>query len=195
MPRESSSGQVSDWGTSLDVGFSPTQVQLDRLRSGRFYFPGLLCNAAATGSANVIAATPFYVAYPTRFDRIGCCVVVQGTAAAEVRLGIYNVQNGVPGSLVLDAGAVAANTTGSKTITIDQFLPKGWYALTANKNENAISLRRVVSSVNLGESTTLDITTPQDRWEASSTYGALPASFGTAGYERGFAWLVALRAA
>jgi len=48
-----------------------------------------------------------------------------------VRLGIYaDNGSGSPGSLVLDAGTVQINSTGIKTITVSQSLPKGiyWFA-------------------------------------------------------------------
>jgi hypothetical protein len=194
LAKVSATDYDSGWVTLPDTGFTPTNVHLDRLVSSRFYWPGTLNNAVAAGAANFIRAIPFYVPVATTFDRIACNVTTQGTAAAEVRLGIYNVANGVPTTLVLDAGSVGANTTGVKEITISVTLPRGWYALSANKNELAIALRRIVTSINLGQ-TNLAVQQPHDVWQVSSTFGALPSSFGTAAYQTGFGYLVALRAA
>lgn len=61
-------------------------------------------------------------------DEIGCEVTTAGTAAAAiVRLMIYDDDLGHPGNLVLDAGTVAADSTGLKTIAISQALGLGAY--------------------------------------------------------------------
>jgi hypothetical protein len=60
--------------------------------------------------------------------------VYVGTAATDagavVRLGIYTSRaDGMPGSLVLDAGTISILTTGHKEIVINQSLPEGKYIL------------------------------------------------------------------
>ena len=187
-------GQVSDWNQSIDTGFAPGLIQLDRLVSGRYYFNGLNVGANAAGAVDNIRASPFYVPTPTRFDRIACSVGNAGTAAALARLGIWEVRNGVPGNLILDAGNVGADTTGEKAITIDIVLPRGWYALGANRNELAIQLRKSVTCINIG-ATGMFVGSPQDSWQVASAFGAFASTWGTTAYQTSFAYVVGLRAA
>jgi len=186
-------GQVSDWNKPIDVGFDLADIDLDVLVSGRFYQTHKLCNAAVAAAAGNMFGTPLYIPSPTRFDRISCNVTTQGTASAKVRLGIYSIFGGIPQDLVLDAGEVAADTTGQKDITIDIVLPRGRYALAYNKNETAIALRRGVNTVNVGQ-TSLAITQPQDCWQRTIAYGALPSTWGSLLYNSLGAAVIALRA-
>jgi hypothetical protein len=188
-------GQVANWDQSLDTGFTPTFIHLDRLVSGRFYATGIQTNQTVAAARDNLWGTPFFVPVTTSFDRISCNVTTQGTAAALVRLGIYSVSDGLPKDLVLDAGAAAADTTGQKDITISVTLPRGWYALTLNKNEDAITLRRSIYNVNIGQ-TSLAVTQPQDVWSRGSTaYGALPSTWGSVSYQQGVSHSIGLRAA
>jgi hypothetical protein len=67
--------------------------------------------------------TPMMLAVGRTADRIGIEVTGAGTAATSVhRIGIWTDANGVPGTLVLDAGTVATDATGLKEITISQAL-------------------------------------------------------------------------
>lgn len=48
---------------------------------------------------------------------IACRIASAGETDSVIRLGAYEDNGGVPGALILDAGTVAADTTGTKTIT------------------------------------------------------------------------------
>jgi hypothetical protein len=157
-----------------------------------------LTNAAAAGDRNFVRVAPFFVPATTTFDRIACNVTTQGTAAALVRLGVYNMAAGLPTTLELDAGDVQADTPGQKEVTISLTLQRGWYGLAANRNENAIALRRGINSLNLGmngTSTGLIVTNPSDNMQFASAYGALPASASGVGFVVGGSYVVALRVA
>lgn len=54
-------------------------------------------------------------------------VTVAGTTGSVIRLGIYNNNGGIPGTLVVDAGTVSGTTTGAKSITISETLAAGQY--------------------------------------------------------------------
>jgi hypothetical protein len=66
---------------------------------------------------------PMMLAVGRTADRIGIEVTTAGTAAVSVhRLGIWADSGGVPGTLLVDAGTVATDSTGLKEVTISQAL-------------------------------------------------------------------------
>lgn len=77
--------------------------------------------------ADRIYYIPILVEETTTYIRIG--VNVTATPAGTVDLRIYAWNNGVPGSLILDAGAVDTSTLGAKEITISKELTLGYYFL------------------------------------------------------------------
>ena len=94
---------------------------------GRYYSAPHTALAAVAVSANLIYYMPMHIATKTTFTKIG--VEVTTAVAGNMRLGIYNAANGVPTSLVVDAGVVASGTTGVKELTISQSLEEGNYYL------------------------------------------------------------------
>lgn len=94
-------------------------------------FTGSVSTAAMV--ADTLRYAPMFVVTPITLDRIGLEVTTAGAAGKVLRLGIYNADlNWQPTSLVLDAGTVAADSTGQKLITINQALPAGRYLLVLN---------------------------------------------------------------
>jgi len=74
-------------------------------------------------SNGLLAFTPLMLAIGRTADRIGIEVTGGGTASVSVhRLGIWADNGGVPGTLLVDAGTVATDSTGLKEITISQAL-------------------------------------------------------------------------
>lgn len=97
------------------------------------YLSGGFWNTASVSAAAVTAgrlyAVPFFVTTPTMFTRIGVEVTV---GAGNVRLGIYRPGGtSLPGDLLLDCGVVSVATSGTKEITIAQYLDPGLYYLAA----------------------------------------------------------------
>jgi hypothetical protein len=80
---------------------------------------------------------PFFVPEATTFDRIAMrSVTVTGTPL--VRLGIYTNANGLPSTLVLDAGTVSVTSSGTTfQITISSTLQAGFYWLAFNHQSAA----------------------------------------------------------
>lgn len=78
------------------------------------------------GNAGYPTYQPFYVSGNRTFTKIGCTTTTV-TTSGVVRLGIYANDNGVPGSLLLDAGTInySANNT-SYTITISKSFANQW---------------------------------------------------------------------
>ena len=83
-------------------------------------------SGSQTGSAfsnGQLPFTPFMLAVGRTADRIGIEVTVAGTASVSVhRLGIWADSGGAPGTLLVDAGTVATDSTGLKEVTISQAL-------------------------------------------------------------------------
>jgi hypothetical protein len=99
-------------------------------RSGRYY-GGLFSIGFGTFvvAQNNLYIMPYIVARQNTFDRIS--ISVTAFSAGNVRLGIYNMVDGVPTTLVLDAGTASTSTNGQKDITISQNLPAGLYGLAS----------------------------------------------------------------
>lgn len=73
--------------------------------------------------ANTIYFHAFAVGEALTVDRISLGVTTAAAAGAVLRLGIYaSDADNQPGALVLDAGTIAADSTGYKEITISQAL-------------------------------------------------------------------------
>lgn len=83
--------------------------------AGRYYFAGPTSTSTATLAANTLYCAPFFNLQKQTFTKLG--VEIATAAGTNGRLGIYNWANGVPTSLVLDAGAVSDASTGYKEIT------------------------------------------------------------------------------
>lgn len=104
--------------------------------------PGYAANLYYTGIAYSIAGADFNINHDVlyymplmlgaagTFTKIGIKVATGGSAG-NVRLGIYNMANGVPTTLIVDAGTVSTATNGEKEITISETLAAGCYALVA----------------------------------------------------------------
>lgn len=110
--------------------------------SGVSYSPGHLTIGAYFttygDSVPVTLAVPadrqFFVPFYVGYDRTAGAVAVYvntPTASSNVRLGIYENDNGKPGALLIDGGSVSTSTTGNKPAVMSQALPAGWYWLSA----------------------------------------------------------------
>lgn len=98
-----------------------------------------------TPDPNRLYGVPFYNAVATTWTKIGVNVDTPGAASKLIRLGIYNADvNGLPGTRLLDAGTVAADTSGDKEITISQLLAADtlyWLAFVHNDTGNSLIVR------------------------------------------------------
>jgi hypothetical protein len=71
-----------------------------------------------------------YIDSTATFDRLALNTPSTFSGSATVRLGIYNDTNGLPSTLVLDAGTVAVTAASTNyEITISQSLTAGFYWL------------------------------------------------------------------
>ena len=79
--------------------------------------------------SGVLYYIPVFVAATTTYDRIAI-QISSPSGGTSCRLGIYDWLNGLPDSLVLDAGTVSAGSSGNKAIAISQVLDRAYYFLT-----------------------------------------------------------------
>ena len=138
-------------------------------------------SATASLGPNILIAVPFVVGADETFTRIGVEVTTLSSGKAA-RLGIYNWANGVPTTLVLDAGTIDTTTTGLKEVTISQALTRGVYGLAFVCNDATAAFRTpqsagVTAAHYIGEST-MGGTVAAACLTRSFTYAALPTPFG-----------------
>lgn len=155
------------------------------LRAGLWY-PSLPCTGIGTNALpnQVLRLTPMDVPLALTLTGLAIEVTSAGDASCVSRLGIYaDDGTGYPGALVLDAGTVAADSTGVKTITISQALTTGRYWVGAATQGAATvqpTIRTPASAmVSIGQSATPGTSSSNIAYTQSSVSGALPGTFTT----------------
>lgn len=124
-PEDMVTKSFSDANYKLSAGSYP---RVYAPASGRWLMTGVgSLRANHYFTAAYIRAVRLYVPATLSFDRI--CVNVSVAASGNIaRLGVYGTDsNGLPSSLVFDAGSISCATTGLKEIVISQTLTAGWY--------------------------------------------------------------------
>jgi hypothetical protein len=133
--------------TAYDLALSKFQT-LPKL-SGQYFRTPNSQYALNSPSNTTTYYTPIYIDKSTTFDRIALATASTFTGTATVRLGIYNDNNGVPSTVVLDAGTVSATFNSSAyTITISQTLANGMYWLAFCQQGTAPSTGSYVGNIN-----------------------------------------------
>lgn len=145
--------------------------------------PGIDMIGVGTGTAltvNQVRYFPTVVVTAITLDQLVVEVATAGAAGKLVRLGIYNADSDwQPTSLVLDAGTVAVDSTGVKTISISQVLAPGRYLLALN-SDGTPTLRLIRGGTrSIGINPILGTSPFRNTFSASQTFGTLP-STGTA---------------
>jgi hypothetical protein len=121
-------------------------------RSGQYYGATYRTWGAGSRTEDTTFYTPVYVPNNVTFDRIGITVVVDG-ATDSARLGIYNDTDGLPSTVLLDAGTVSVTGSGQVQsnfeITISQAVTPGWYWLAANVQTTSGTQHQYFAGVDL----------------------------------------------
>jgi hypothetical protein len=127
----------STYATKTDAtaiyDYVDSKTPMAKFRSGFYYKTHLSPNTTASRLANQTSFTPIFFPTTTTLDRISILSGSTFSGTGLVRLGIYQNTNGMPSTLILDAGTVAptaANT--AYEITINQTLSAGLYWLAVN---------------------------------------------------------------
>jgi hypothetical protein len=128
-------------GTDFKVGHSPWSGKWSRGNYGPV-------GSNLTLVLNRLYAAPYRLNASGTADRIGVDVATAAAAGGVARLVIYQPDGtgGMPGTVVLDAGTVAIDTTGAKAITISQALSAGFYWLAViGQTATGAAIRGTVS--------------------------------------------------
>ena len=189
----------SGTSTSANIGVNQNALVKPVLKqtTGTFRRTPYASTATFAMTANMTYYTPFFVPEETTFDRIACRTGGYSTTVTA-RLGIYNSTNGLPSTLVLDAGTVsAAAATTDYLITISQTLSAGFYWLAFNAQTSsttqflgaAAAGQNVLNNYLLSQSTLNG--TGIAGYTQSSVSGAFPASASslTASTTIAYTWL------
>ena len=160
---------------------------------GGAYPAGVLHSGQTPGIApfavNYLLCLPFYMPdVPNIVVKIGIKVTTL-CAGKHFRLGIYKDRGEprlYPYKLIIDAGVVATDTTGVKSITIRRGLPRGLYWVALLGDDTATVRIATFSTGDaswavLGHNEAGD--TPYVGVGVNYTYGALPDPFPTGGAE------------
>lgn len=105
-------------------------VQIGSAGTNQYLFPAAPTSTSTSSSIsnNSLRLVPWIVRSTLTIIRMGCIVTSSGQASSTFRLGIYSDSgNCYPGSLLLEAGSVATDSTGSPEVTISQQLTPGLY--------------------------------------------------------------------
>lgn len=102
----------------------------------------------ATATVGRMQAHALRVEETTSYDRIAIHIVTAGTDAGDLfRLGVYSPGTTISEhNLILDAGTIAATTTGLKAITIDLTLSRGIYFLVAARQTTGTPANSIVTT-------------------------------------------------
>jgi hypothetical protein len=104
------------------------------------------------------------------------------------------MENGIPTTRVLDAGALGLESSGTKEITISQVLPAGMYAIILLANNSGATVKAgTLSDAAVAAVGVAAIGTADTVIRGSATYGTLPATFPAVTYATGSSPLFTLR--
>lgn len=146
-------------------------------RTGKYYTAGAMLAGTRTLSANTLYYIPFPCMRTTTFDRIQSYC---GASGHSIRMGIYESgSDGLPGALLLDAGAATApGNFAALTITISQALVGGtlyWLGLVSDSAATVVKCSPIGSQA-FGLAGAMDVGGNQAVISQSHTYGALPSN-------------------
>lgn len=157
-----------------------------RWSTGRYY---TTTNSVARGTLALtldrLFLVPFDVPLGAKIDRLGC-EVSTAIASGVARLGVYrSTADGLPGSLLLDAGTVDCSTTGGKEITLGSALslPDGRVFLALAPQVAAATFRTMSTGHDprIGASALTSATASNGQnayYATSSVSGAFPVTVG-----------------
>jgi len=170
-----SQSEVLDWLTR----YNPFAFQ--RIGMWRANNVGAGMQIALSVKPDALDCIPFPVPYTMSFDAIGIRVAT-GDTGAKVRLGVYaDTGELYPGTLILDAGEVAADTAGPKILSINLTLPRGLYWLARVQTGSATLYGMASEAVlPIGMDDSL-VDEPMTAWRVDAAYGPLPSTYPSGG--------------
>jgi hypothetical protein len=151
--------------------------------SGRYYqFPdwsNLLSSTATT--TGYVYYTYVYVPISFTIQSINFYVFT-AQSGSTARVGLYNVANGLPTSLIQDFGTVNTSSTGPTSIATTSpnlVLTPGWYAIAYSSSVSNVFVGQTLYTSDfsyslLGTHSVAD--TPPQGYRSTSSYGAYPST-------------------
>lgn len=131
---------ASAWNYSVSPPIAGGALAPGRLLiagTGQLTIPGVALSAVSTAvlSANQDRYTPVEIFTPITLDQLAIEVTTASGAGTTIRMAIYAQGiDGNPGALIVDAGTVAADSTGVKAASINTTLQPGRYLLAINSD-------------------------------------------------------------
>jgi hypothetical protein len=150
--------------------------------AGRYYSPTVDVSTGTIAAVNDrLWVVPFEVGQFTNFDRIATEVTTVGTTGNVGRLGVYGTVNGLPGSLIVDAGTFDATILGAAEKVINIALNPGLYWLGyVSQIGVAANVRALGSAASRYVGHTANpLSNGYKSYRRDTVAGALPADFGT----------------
>lgn len=85
-------------------------------------------NGSSTiGTANRIYLFQVYLPYTVSYTKIAV-ILTSGNSANNIRIGLYNIANGLPSTVLVDSGNISIAATGIKQATgLSYSITSGWY--------------------------------------------------------------------
>ena len=153
-------------------------------KSGYYYNSALPLTAYVTASttANIVSYSPIHIGGGVRAANGASTqslhVNVIGAASGNLRMAIYDNDNGEPGDLLFESGAISTSTTGLKTWSLSRTFIGGWYWLAFNTDTSSATFTCIdnlaVAGGILGDSV-LPLSIDNAYYQVHA-FGAFPAS-------------------
>ena len=110
--------------------YATTRTSQVKKQSTNYIRTPILLTSSFTVSNQRAYYMPIYIDTTTTIDRLSILTGATFSGTATIRLGIYNDTNGLPSTVVLDAGTVSATAISTVyEITVSQSLAAGFYWL------------------------------------------------------------------
>jgi len=135
MAGETPAGVIQKHEKELSAHFQPV---VGPIKTGE-YFTDLPVGGVANYApdAGKLCAGIFVATLDLRLDRLALNVAGAASTGKQARLGIYRCGADLyPAELLLDAGLTNIDSTGLKSVNIDQVLEKGYYYLAVILEES-----------------------------------------------------------
>jgi hypothetical protein len=178
VPTGGAAGEVLAKVSATDYDGTWVQRSITPILTSQHFY-GPIANTTNTANNNTAYFSLVYFATPTVVDAIRCEVTTAGSAGTVVRMGIYAPgSDGAPDALIVDAGTVLADTTGIKSITINQTISGLVHCVLVAQGSNVVL--RASSIVNnlyeAGTDAASNLTIRSGRFSITNFTGALPSS-------------------
>lgn len=164
------------------VQLQPVPPSPYRYRSGLHY--GTQGSTTTTVLSNQsLRLAPFMVDRPQTWDRIACEITGAGEVGSTLRMAVYHDDGtGYPGSLLLDAGTVAADAVANVSVTINLTTAPGLYwvgAVAQAAPTTGPTVRAFVATFIPAAVGMTGVATLNAGYTQASVAGAAPATFTT----------------